>query len=804
LSRKRGASSLAAAVAVFILVASVPQAHVGTPGQGPHPGANLSLSPGGNAFRPASMGLSASPNGAAPQGSPSPTYDEQMGATFTSNFDALAYNVTALAQTDASGYGPVYLLNGVTASGYWYQAGVSYHWPNSDGSYNPTFAFSYQVYGPNGKSVYPSDGSGLANFSSPVNSGDSVLLSLTFTGFNVEMRAQDWSTGAAADANFTSEGSSTFIGDTFSPNDAHGFFTGLMTEWYHDALYSGNEGKVTYTNDAVALSSAWLWIDEFDSLTTAPPLFDSLTQGPVTLTNGQQVYPFSADGATMYISAHQFVTGQSAAESSSRLTLTPAATEASSPSFSAAYTLAGQPQTAVLAAGATMLQADPGSSITVSINSSGSSALDRWVFNGTSGTEVTFAAGANASYVYYHLVQETVSYQVAGGGQALPAFSALELHYEEPPSVLSRTPGPVAATQLLGTAPTVIFALLGSDATISGTVPGAAGERWASITQSWTVSAPDAIPDPIQLYQQYEVTVGYSIVGGGIPPQAPEFNSTAFGSQAVIHLSSVAATGWFDAGSGYSFTAVLNGSAPAERWVRAGGFVSGNNDGNVSVNNAPKAEPATITGPNETISWDYTHQYYTDLAVNVVSGGSISQASGWFDAGSMLNMTASANQGWHFENWSGSGVGAYVGTDPAVDLTVTGPLSENATFYVQLAVAADAGTNIAFSYGSQTGTVQAGTTKTLYVPPSSNVTLRASPSLFAYSFASWKGTGLSSANKPSLALVIDSPSVVKGTSSYNYPVVLGAAAAAASILLVVFPFIGSRRRRERLLGPMAT
>jgi len=54
------------------------------------------------------------------QGAPSPNYDEQLGTTFTQDFSSLAYNVTALAQADADGYGPGYLLNGLTPEGYWY------------------------------------------------------------------------------------------------------------------------------------------------------------------------------------------------------------------------------------------------------------------------------------------------------------------------------------------------------------------------------------------------------------------------------------------------------------------------------------------------------------------------------------------------------------------------------------------------------------------------------------------------------------------------------------------------------------
>ena len=93
----------------------------------------------------------------------------------------------------------------------------------------------------------------------------------------------------------------------------------------------------------------------------------------------------------------------------------------------------------------------------------------------------------------------------------------------------------------------------------------------------------------------------------------------------------------------------------------------------------------------------------------------------------------------------------------------------------------DAGTNIAYSYPFQTGTVRAGTTKTLDIPPS-NVTLRAAPSFFVYSFASWQGAGVANAKNPSLVLVIDSPSAVTGKSSYDYAGVLVLASAAAARL----------------------
>ena len=613
-----------------------------------------------------------------------------------------------------------------------------------------------------------------------MHSGDSVLLSLTFSGSNVQMLAQDWSTGAAARTSYTSVGSSSFVGNPSHPSSSLGFFTGLMTEWYHVLPYSGNEGRVTYTNQAVALSSGWMWIDEFNS-GSSDSVFSNQTQSPVTFANGQQLYPFASNGATIYGSAHQFITGL-LSTASSRVALAPAVPEVASPSFAATYTLAGLRQSAEMAAGTgNLVEADPGTSVTISINSSSSSSLERWVFSGTNGTAVTFAAGSNSTYFFYHLVQETISYQVAGVAP-LPASSSPELVYEEPPASPSSTPAHVDATQPLGTGPVEVFAILGSNASLKGTIVGAVGERWAAIAQNWTLSAPNSIPIPIKFFQQYEVSVAYSIMGGGVPPIPPEFLSTSLGSQAVVRLSSNGTTGWVDAGSGYSFTSVLNGSTPTERWL---------DSGNASA-------PSMISSPGQALSEVYTHQYYANLGVNDPRGGTVSLGSGWLEAGSSLHLSATSNSRWEFETFNGTGGGAYTGTNPAIDVNVTGPLSEEATFYAQLAIAADAGTNIAYSYGSEAGSVQAGATKTIYVPPSSIVTLSASPSIFVYSFGSWQGTGFANTTGPLLVLVVDSPGAVATTSSYNYPAILAGGAAVAFVILASSLWIRSRRRREGL------
>src|SRR5205823_15073949 len=143
---------------------------------------------------------------------PPANYDEQLGTTFTQSFVSIAYNVTAVAQSDTYGYGPAYLLNGLSSSGYWSQIGISYDWPFTAGGYNPGFGMNYEVFDSQGASVFPSSGGGLSSIQ--VNPGDIVLLNLYFSGRNVVMLARDWNTGSSASQTFSSAGVTSLLGLT--------------------------------------------------------------------------------------------------------------------------------------------------------------------------------------------------------------------------------------------------------------------------------------------------------------------------------------------------------------------------------------------------------------------------------------------------------------------------------------------------------------------------------------------------------------------------------------------------------------
>jgi hypothetical protein len=234
-------------------------------------------------------------------------YDEQVGVTFTQNFSKLAFNVTAVAFTDPNGVGPGYLVNGLTDHGYWYQVGLSYNWPLTVGGFNPGFSMNYEVFDDTGVSVDPSNGGGgLKPFNGLVNAGDTVLLSLSFALGSVVMRAMDLQTGAASSHSYSAQGS-IFVGLQSSLSSRLGFFTGLMTEQYHSSKYYGTGVPVTYNETGVILSSAWMWMDEWNT-DTGQSVFRDNTTKPVPLDNFLSQY-FTSNGTAEVANSHGLVTG---------------------------------------------------------------------------------------------------------------------------------------------------------------------------------------------------------------------------------------------------------------------------------------------------------------------------------------------------------------------------------------------------------------------------------------------------------------------------------------------------------------
>src|SRR5438309_2742698 len=207
------------------------------------------------------------------------TYDQQVSMIFTQNFQALDYNVTAVAQTDSAGYGPAYLLNGLSDTGYWYQVGLAYNWPLASGrAYDSGFHFIWEGFAPNGTTNNPV----LSRISDNVNQGDTIQLSLSFVSGNVVMVASDYNTGASSSHSYTAAKGTTLLGASSATTSRTP--TSLMTEWYHPSPSETSMKQVTYSESSVPVSRAWVCIGEYVPPNPNSLVYAQCTGSPLTLT----------------------------------------------------------------------------------------------------------------------------------------------------------------------------------------------------------------------------------------------------------------------------------------------------------------------------------------------------------------------------------------------------------------------------------------------------------------------------------------------------------------------------------------
>ena len=172
---------------------------------------------------------------------PQTMWDEQASLTMDVNETVLATTVTPTFTQDSEGYGPVYLLNGATDSGYWFQLGIAYDWGASIG-YASGAEVITSVFSP-GNSITPVYEL-LA--SANVASGDSVTLAMSLKGGCASLSVADASSHLNLWENYSLEDSSRFVPGLTTPN-GNGYFSGLMTEWWHVHPYYGPTGNGMYT-----------------------------------------------------------------------------------------------------------------------------------------------------------------------------------------------------------------------------------------------------------------------------------------------------------------------------------------------------------------------------------------------------------------------------------------------------------------------------------------------------------------------------------------------------------------------------
>ncbi len=613
---------------------------------------------------------SASQGGMSASDPPLVVWDEQLGLTLTQSFTSLAFDVAAVPQQDVDGYGPAYLLNGLSNTGYWYQVGLSYNWPATTlfgflGVITYGFHLNYEVFNPSGNSIFPSSGGGIASFSGAINPYDTVLLSLSFSGGNVVMYGRDLNTGSIAQESFSAEGSSSFVGTA-----SHGFFTGLMTEWWHVKPYYGNEAFVVYNSPTFALASATMWMDEWDPSNGTSLFYVS----SLANYNGHELQFFPSHGTIEVSNAFGFATGTSTnlVQMSFTNSVLGGGSGYAPPILSYSYNGAQYPAT--LGGSVLTIYTDQGTYWSTTTLLAGSSPTERWGTNQpVSGTA---SSPGTISLAYFHQFFVAFNHQIIGGGTG---YSTPIITYMSFGSAATANSG---SSQWIDAGSSYSYPTL-----LTGPL---AAERWYAPSSAGTVSSPATVS--ITYYHQFYL----SVTGASVSSQW--YNSGATVSISVQGVYGRSASQGFRVSS-YS----QDGGGPTQVFPTTGTIT-------VSI---------VMNSPHSlTISSVIQYQVNLDTgatsALNSITPPTISGDKYWYDSGSPVEVILggawgrSSGQGNRLTSFSVNGAAATsVATTRAVAAlsirSITSPQTLTTTITTQFLLTTPSGSIVSVTPPSISG-----------------------------------------------------------------------------------------------------
>jgi len=294
--------------------------------------------------------------------------------------------------------------------------------------------------------------------------------------------------------------------------------------------------------------------------------------------------------------------------------------------FRVSYYFGGDLMYAYLGSSALNINVDPSTTVTIGGSSSGSTASEEWVLNdGASATTFNSGtSGASETYVYYDLLSQSISCSVIGGGSP-----SVGLSYYTAPNSSSPVDQELSTALTPNDSGQTAWACRGATASAPATVAGAEGERWSDPgAASWLITSSDQIPSSQLYYHQFNYDLSYS-VSGGSGYGAPNLMGIQYDASYTTTLNSSSMGCWLDSGSTWSVTNPLNGSGSEERWATSQAI-----SGTVSATQA--------------IAFTYDHQYY--LTVYPPADGNLNVTSGWYNAGTVLVILATADPGYTLQH----------------------------------------------------------------------------------------------------------------------------------------------------------
>jgi hypothetical protein len=318
----------------------------------------------------------------------------------------------------------------------------------------------------------------------------------------------------------------------------------------------------------------------------------------------------------------------------------------SAPTFN--YVEGGVSKSVELFATPTDVQADFGSSWSVTPNPISGSLGEQWIT--TQATSGRITGNDTLAFKYQHQYYLGIEVNPSGAGSTKPSSNGW---YNAGQNV------PISATANYG------YAFLSWSGTGAGSFTGTSSSSSITMNGSITEAAHFGIATDA-------MTVSYTIHGGGqictgsppfqiCTPSAPTFNYVEGGVSKSLILTTTPTTVEADFESSWSVTPnPLSGSDASERWIAAEG-TSG-----------------AIVGSG-TVVFKYQNQYYLTMQVNPGAAGTAAPY-GWNPAGQTVTIHATAYSDHKFKSWKGTGTGSYTGPSSNTTITMDGPITETANF----------------------------------------------------------------------------------------------------------------------------
>lgn len=416
-----------------------------------------------------------------------------------------------------------------------------------------------------------------------------------------------------------------------------------------------------------------------------------------------------------------------------------------------------------------------GSALNVSSLMMSQNSTERWAY--FAGSQVASAPGT-FQITLYHQYEVGFNIAIIGGGSpsTQPGVSAISFGKPIVIQPTSTTPGTNSTNS---SATTFEWLDAGSSYSLPSSLGSTPAERWLTLTNaSGVINSAQTVF--VTYYNQYQITLQYSVTNGADPSGGPSASIVLFGNPETIVVNQTAGQVWADANSTVSLPSSLPGSNSNERWAT-----------NSTVTGA--------AGPSLSLSPSYDHQFMVTLNTSPASiPVALSEQSGWYDSSSSLVVQFISGKGWSFEGWAGQGAAAYSGTEANLLLTVTSPITETANFYTALTITAPSSGSVTYSFANETGTVGTGQSKIVYVPPGQPLSMSATPFPVFFAFSSWQGNLTSGPNATTvsqnpLTFSVSSPSAVAVYFKIN---ILGIIIVAIVVIVAVASVLMLRRRNR--------